>query len=171
MERLPLICTRHILDFILPVNDISKIDRESIKFISRKRVISKQTKKDINQLYVFDENYALLEPYFRQVSMDRNMGFELAHRFDLLIDLTKKARMQGKENMKRRAIRWNKMLYRIKNCKPCLFCDVLVHPESDYCDHCHTRIYINCLMCTIRVHQKCKSENKQLCDDCGLDYG
>lgn len=171
MERLPLICTRHILDFILPVNDISKIDRESIKFISRKRVISKQTKEDINQLYVFDENYALLETYFRQVSMDRNMGFELAHRFDLLIDLTKKARIQGKENMKNRRLRWNNIVYRIHHYKHCPLCNTLVHPENDYCEHCRSRIYINCLMCTIRVYQKCKGENKRLCDDCGLDYG
>jgi len=171
MERLPLICTRQILDFILPVNDISKIDRESIKFISRQRVISNQTKKDINQLYVFDENYALLEPYFRQVSMDRNMGFEIAHRFDLLIDLTKKARIQGKENRKKRNIQYNKMIYRMKNYKPCPFCKLFVNSESDYCEHCRSRIYINCLMCTIRVYQKCKGENKRLCDDCGLDYG
>ena len=44
-------------------------------------------------------------------------------------------------------------------------------PENDYCEHCRSRIYINCLMCTIRVYQKCKGENKRLCDDCGLDYG
>ena len=170
MERFPLSCRKNILDFILPVNDISKIDRESIKDISRQRTTSKKMKEDINRLYVFDKNYALLEPYFRQVSMDRNMSFEISHRFDLLIDLTKKARAEGKENMKNREKKWNMTLYRIKNHKKCSFCDVLIHPESDYCDYCNTRIYINCLMCTIRVYQKCKGENKQLCDDCGLYY-
>lgn len=170
MERLPLICTRQILDFILPVNNISKIDRESIKFISRKRIISKQTKKDINQLYVFDKNYTLLEPYFRQVSMDRNMGFEIAHRFDLLIDLTKRARIQGRENRKRRNIMFNKMIYRMKHYKPCPFCELFVHSESDYCEHCHSRIYMNCIMCTIRVYQKYRGEYRQLCDYCELEY-
>ena len=65
---------------------------------------------------------------------------------------------------------FNKMIYRMKHYKPCPFCKLFVHSESDYCGHCRSRIYMNCIMCTIRVYQKCKGENKQLCDDCGLDY-
>ena len=156
MEKIPLIIYRHIFDYLLPINDISKINRDKIKKISKYRIISKNYKDDINQLYIFDQNYIQLEPYFKQVSYDRNHAFEIGHRFDLLMALTKKAWEQGRNNLLERRKKWTEIVYKIHNHKHCPLCNTLIHPESDYCEYCHSRVYINCLICTIRVYQKYK---------------
>ena len=161
---------RNIFDYIFPINDLSKVSREEYQEVSVYRIVCPKFKQDLNQLYNFDQNYGLQEEYFKQVSHDRNISFELSHRFDLLLDLTRKAWAQGRRNLVERGRRWNKMVYRIHNYKHCPLCNTLVHPETDYCDHCRSRIYINCLMCTIRVYQKNKDENNRLCDDCRLHY-
>ena len=74
------------------------------------------------------------------------------------------------KNVLKRGKRWSQIVYRIHNYKHCPLCNTLVHPETDYCEHCRFRIYINCLMCTIRVYQKNKDEDNRLCDNCRLNY-
>jgi hypothetical protein len=189
MDRISPIIYRNIYDYIYPVNNMSildlddatsirdahgisgsSLDRDDAHYISEYRIISKYFKYTINRLYNFDKNYIILEPYFKQVSYDRHNAFEISHRFDLLIDLTHKALEQGKQNLVKQRERWSEMVYKIRNHTHCKFCDVLIHKETDYCDYCHTRLYINCIMCTLRVYQIHKNENNKLCTCCRNTY-
>ena len=154
-----------IADLLSPGKTLSDVPRNSLREISKIRSISRHCKEEINKFYKFDKLY------FSVIHGDAAEAMFVSHyqedRFKLLVVLTKKALQRGREIRIARNRRRMEITRKVQAKHQCPRCEVLLHPGSDYCEHCKFRLSVSCVMCTILIHQVPERPHYQiLCDEC-----
>lgn len=154
-----------ISSYITPINLLTDVPTKDLGDLSKLRIICPWFKQQLNQYYHFDELY--FDTIYGQSANAMIISHSEEDRFYRLVELTKRARLIGKEIRHARIQRKMEITRRVLAKHQCPKCEVLLHPGSDNCEYCKFRLSVSCFMCTILIHQIAKRPHYQiLCDEC-----
>lgn len=154
-----------ILSYVTPINALTDVPTKDLGDLSKLRIICPWFKQQLNQYYHFDELY--FDTIYGQSANAMIISHSEEDRFYRLVELTKRARLIGKEIHHARIQRKMEITRRVQAKHQCPKCQVLLHPGSDNCEYCKFRLSISCFMCTLLIYQIAKRPHYQiLCDEC-----
>ena len=154
-----------ILSYVTPINALTDVPTKDLGDLSKLRIICPWFKQQLNQYYHFDELY--FDTIYGQSANAMIISHSEENRFYRLVELTKRARLIGKEIRHARFQRKMEITRRVQAKHQCPKCEVLLHPGSDNCEYCKFRLSVSCFMCTILIHQIPERKHYQiLCDEC-----